>query len=320
MLRRTLRQLQRVAKASSLVVSVLLLSACSQPHQPVNLAGNSWIGYQPFFISQSLYADRDRQTEFTIHPLPAASNVIRIMAAGQLDGGFLTLDEALVYQQGAQDSVCVAMVINESVGADAIVMKGDWRQRTEPLIIAHEATAGGRYMLSRARQHDAFAGKEVSGVVATFNRHAQMFTNDEIDGVVTFEPVLTQLRHSGATVIFDSADIAGEIIDVLVIKNSVWQQHSEHIDERLRFLWDRVIDDFKALSPPVRRLLTENTELKDNQLRQALGDINLIGAMNSDSFDLQTAVEPIQSLLLASDDLSKPQTLEYCQTGQANGK
>lgn len=316
----TLPQLLQAAKASFIASGLLLLSACSPPHQPVNIAGNSWIGYQPFFIAAAIYAEPGLDSQLTIHPLPSTSNVTRLMAADQLDGGFLTLDEALVYQQGAEDPLCVAMVINESAGADAIVMKADWRKRPGQLSVAHEATAVGGYMLKRAQQLKVFDGKEVTGVVATFNRHARMFSNDEIDGVVTFEPVLTQLRHSGATVVFDSSDISSEIIDLLAVKSSVWQQHSEHLDDRLRFFWDQVIDDFKGLSPEVVKKLTENTQLNSNQLRGALADIRLIGAMDASSFNLQTAVEKIQDFLLASGALSQPQTLNYCRAGTNDGQ
>ena len=74
------------------------------------------------------------------------------MEEGQLDGGFLTIDEALTYQQGSREQLCVAMVVDVSMGGDAIAMKPAWQAQNQNLTIAHEATAVGGYMLKRANK------------------------------------------------------------------------------------------------------------------------------------------------------------------------
>lgn len=294
-------------------LSAALLAACPPPHEPLNLAGNNWLGYQPFYVATELNTDAAQEPEFSIHTLPATSNVLRLMSEGQLDGGFLTLDEALTYQQNAKDKLCVAMVTNVSRGGDALIMRPGWRQRPEPLRIAHEATAVGGYLLSRATQLHVFKGKEIEPVVATLNRHAELFKSGQIDGVITFHPVLGRLEREESEIIFDSDMIAGDVVDLLVIKQSAWLRHGSHIQSSLLQLWHQSVDKFDALPADVGRILSANTGLSYRELRLALSDIELIGATTADEFDLSTAINSIQQFLLESGHLSKRQSLNYCQ-------
>lgn len=300
-----------VTRLTVLMSSVALLS-CSPPHEPVNLAGNSWLGFQPFYVAIELTPHRAQNSELSFHVLPSSSNVMRLMAERQLDGGFLTVDEALVYQQNTEEPLCVAMVTNVSNGGDAIVMQADWREREEPLEIAREPTAVGGYMLQRAQQLNAFEGKLISPSIATLNRQADLFLSDSIDGVVTFHPILAQLSQHGE-IIFDSSMIAGEIVDLLVIKRSVWRQHQQHIDPNLRRLWQTSLSDLRSLSPRVIDIISNNTGLSHPQIRTALGGLELIGATTSAEFNLAGAVDHVQKFLLAAGDLTRRQSLDYCR-------
>ena len=294
-----------------------LLVACSPPHEPVNLAGNSWLGYQPFYIAKELNPQVMNELEFSIHSLPSTSNVLRLMSEGQLDGGFLTVDEALTYQQGTEEQLCVAMVTDVSRGGDALIMRPGWREQPEPLRIAHEATAVGGYMLKRAMQHDVFEGRAVTSSIATLNMHAALFASGDVDGVITFHPVLSQLERTPSEVIFDSEMIAGEIVDLLVLKQSVWEQHGSHIRPKLDQLWQRSVSDFKALTPEVTRIVSANTGLPRRELVLALADLELIGATRSEQFELSATIATIQQFLLETGRLIRRQSLNYCQHGTA---
>ena len=307
----------RLLRALGLVIGGFFIAACSPPHQKLNLAGNNWLGYQPFFVAQERLTGSDEFSELSIHPLPATSNVIRLMEEGQLDGGFLTVGEALTYQQGAVNPLCVAMVVDVSMGGDALVMKHAWRESTKPLTIAHEASAVGGYLLQRAKQQGVFSGYDVSYVTATLNRHLTLFESDGVDGVVTFHPVLSQLKKRNAEVVFDSADIAGEIVDVLVVKRSVWQQHQPHIERKLVSLWKRAVTHFQPLSEEVADIVSANTGLSTAEIEDALTGIKLVGATNEFEFNLQQPVEKIGQYLQDVGRIQQKQSLGYCSSGEA---
>lgn len=296
-------------------VCAALLLGCSPPHEPVNLAGNNWLGYQPFYVAKELNPGVVNELEFSIHSLPSTSNLLRLMSEGQLDGGFLTVDEALIYQQGSREQLCVAMVTDVSRGGDALIMRPDWRKQPEPLRIAHEATAVGGYMLKRAIQFDVFEGRSVKSSVATLNMHASLFESGEMDGVITFHPVLGRLQRKPSDIIFDSNTIAGEIVDLLVLKESVWAQHGSHIRPKLNQLWRQSVSEFQTLTPEVTRIVSANTGLSRRELVDAIADLELVGATSAAGFDLSTTVELIQQFLLETGHLVTRQSLNYCDNG-----
>ncbi|MGM0526720.1 MAG: hypothetical protein ACQEQ8_11090 [Pseudomonadota bacterium] len=309
------RAIQKLKQWVTLSGGLLLAAACSQPQEPVNLAGNSWLGYQPLFIYQELDSDKSISSHLKLHLLPATSNVVRLMAEGQLDGGLLTLDETLLYQQDAEDPLCVAKVIDISLGADALIMQPNWRTNPEPLKIAHEMTTVGSYMLDRATEHGVFEGRKIETTAATPNMQVELLETKQVDGVISFYPTLDELKQLDAEVIFDSSDISGEIIDVLAIKQSVWEQHHGHIDAYIQKAWDHTVSKIRARDNQVMQLIAANTKMSPERVSAALAQLKLIGATEQQEFDLEHATATLQKYLLDKDLLNEPVKLDYCQAG-----
>jgi len=46
------------------------------------------------------------------------------------------------------------------------------------------------------------------------------FKKRQVDAIVTFEPVKSELLSSGANILFDSHQIPGRIVDVLVVRKN----------------------------------------------------------------------------------------------------
>ena len=55
---RTVKSLPALLKSLLVGISSALLLACSPPHEPVNLAGNNWLGYQPFYVAKQLHPQK----------------------------------------------------------------------------------------------------------------------------------------------------------------------------------------------------------------------------------------------------------------------
>jgi len=304
--------IQKLKRWVTFTGGLLLTAACSQPHEPVNLAGNSWLGYQPLFVYQELNPDSSITSKLKLHLLPATSNVVRLMAEGQLDGGLLTLDEALSYQQDVNDPLCVAKVLDISLGADALLMQPNWRAQPEPLKIAHEIKTVGSYILDRALAAGVFEGREIISVAATPNMQVELFNSKQVDGVISFYPTLNELKKLGAEIIFDSRQISGEIIDVLVIKRSIWAQHQQHIESYIRQAWDQTVSKIKTRDQKVMQLIAANTQMSPESVSSALANLKLIGATRPQEFDLERATTSLQKYLLDNELLREPVKLDYC--------
>ena len=156
---------------------------------------------------------------------PSATGVLRAFRNKALEAAALTLDEALMLLE-ASLPVRVVTVLDISHGGDVILAHpeietfGDLRGRR----VGVEGGALGAYVLSRALQVHALTPADITIVQMDASEHEHGFADGAVDAVVTFEPMRTRLRAQGARQIFSSVEIPGEIVDVLVVHESVLKE------------------------------------------------------------------------------------------------
>jgi NitT/TauT family transport system substrate-binding protein len=92
-----------------------------------------------------------------------------------------------------------------------------------------EKSAVGAYMLARAVERANLAVADVVAVYIPVQEHRSAFEQGRVDALVTFEPVLGQVRAMGAHVLMTSADIPGEIVDVLAVRRSVAERRPRDV-------------------------------------------------------------------------------------------
>ena len=92
-----------------LLWSLLFLVSCAPVEkEDFKLGANNWLGYQPFFAADALNMwDRE---EISLVELASATEVMRALRVGALDGGLLTLDEAISVVAGNQRLKIVLVV------------------------------------------------------------------------------------------------------------------------------------------------------------------------------------------------------------------
>ena len=224
----------RVSRALLLLLSLsLLLSACSDhPDRPLRIGTKSWLGYEPLFLAR----DRGHLQEQTVRLVeyPSASEVIRALRNNAIDGAALTVDEVLLLAADGLNPRIV-LVMDISHGGDAILGQPGIEHIGE--LAGHrvgvESGAMGAYVLSRALEQNDMTSADVTISSLDVHEHENAFRNKQIDAVVTFEPVLSRLLAEGAVRLFDSSQIPGEIVDVLVIREDVLTQRQKSIKHLL---------------------------------------------------------------------------------------
>jgi NitT/TauT family transport system substrate-binding protein len=218
------------------LVAGLALAACkSEPQPPMRIGMHVWPGFEPLFLArhEGLLSEKDfRLVEFS-----DGSEVGRAFRNGELDAVCLTLDEAFYLVQNGADPV-ILLVLDESNGADVVMGRagiaalGDLRGRR----VAVEVSAVETYMLTRALQHAGMSAQDVKPVYLPPEKHVEAFTAGKVDAVVTYEPTRTKLMEAGAVVLFSSAQIPGEIVDVLVVRRNYLEGHPGRM-RALRAAW-----------------------------------------------------------------------------------
>lgn len=230
---------------SAAILIVLLCSACSErPERPLRIGTNSWPGYEPLYLAR----DRGFLDDQVVHMVeyPSSSEVIRAIRNSAIDGASLTLDEVLML---AADGLAprIVLVMDISHGGDAILGQPGIANLASLAgkRVGVESNALGAYVLSRALELIDLTTADIHISSLEVNEHETAFINKQVDAVVTFEPVRSRLLNSGAVSLFDSSQIPGEIVDVLVVREDVAEQRQRSIRHLLES-WFRALAFLQA--------------------------------------------------------------------------
>ena len=217
------------------LIAVLLTSCSQNTAAPLRIGTNLWPGYEPLYLARELgYLDENtvRLVEYT-----STSQVLSAYRNGLLDAAAVTLDEAIKLADMGEQSR-ILLVTDISHGADALLGQTSLNSLADikGKKIGVEHTALGAYFINRVIEIYKINRNDITLVPLEAHQHERAFDNREIDAVVTFEPMRSKILARGAHVLFDSSQISGEIVDVIIIKKNKLEQFKTHI-EHLTSAW-----------------------------------------------------------------------------------
>ena len=209
------------------VGSALALNGCAKHQEPLlRVASNVWPGYETLYLARSLGVYDDQNIRLV--EMPSNSQVSQALRNGMIEAACLTLDEALSLMQDGMN-LRVVLVMDVSHGADVVMTRPgiDTLQALRGKRIGVENAAVGAVMLDAALAAGELRAQDVTIVPLTVDEHANAYRAGKIDAAVTFEPVRGQLLKAGAKVLFDSSQVPGRIVDVLVVRSEIAAAHPQ---------------------------------------------------------------------------------------------
>lgn len=222
-----------ITKAFGRILTTVLLAmslgACTQEsakQAPLRVGTNVWPGYEPLYLARDLGYLNELPVKLVEYS--SASEVIRAFRNGAIEAAALTLDEVLLLDaSGLEPRVVLVMDISDGgdviIGRPGIERLADLSGRR----VGVEETALGAYVLSRALELHNLKPDDIEVVSLEVAEHEAAYRSGQVDAVATFEPVRTKLLASGGHLLFDSREIPGEIVDVLVVRKRYLEQHGE---------------------------------------------------------------------------------------------
>lgn len=222
--------IKKVVRVAGLIflVPALLLLACSPPTQQLRVATIPWPGYESLHLAQSLGAlDAD---QIRLVSLVNTSQIASALRNGSVAAGTVTLDSAITLISEGVD-LQVILVMDFSHGADALLAK--------PGIVSLEALRGkrvavenaavGGVMLDATLAAAKLAPGDIEIIPLTVNQHLDAYQSGQVDAVVTFDPVRSELLALGAHSLFDSSKIPGRIVDVLAVRSELSDSYAPQL-------------------------------------------------------------------------------------------
>lgn len=260
-----------------LILVILLLTGCqeSQP-PPLRVGVNPWVGYDPLVLAheQSLVDAKQLQ----IIELQSNTESTRALRNGLLDAAALTLDEALRLAD-AGVALKIVAVLDTSQGADAVLARSNIASPAdlEGKRIALEKTALGALMLEHLLKAAGLKQDQVETLQVEAAMHGDVLLNGSADAVITFEPMKSHLLNQGFHSLFDSSQMPGEVVDVLVVKAEINADRTVHLLQA----WRRGLQVLQANPEAAAAILSVGTDLNREEYLNTLKGLRFVSLQDS---------------------------------------
>ena len=249
------------------------LSGCSRKEPLVRIASNVWPGYEFLYLAR----DRGyfRKDQVRMVEMPSASVCIEALAAGTVEGACLTLDEVLTARSEGLELSVVA-VLDVSLGADVLLVRPEIKslQGLKGQRIGVEQSAVGAIMLDAVLRKAGLKSSDVKIVHMNVNRHRDAYNSNEVEALITFEPVVSQLSSQKPLLLFSSADIPGRIIDVIAIRPEVLKMSPDSV-QRLVAAHFRARDDFLKNPEEASKIIARRLDVNPEDVPSTYQGIDL---------------------------------------------
>jgi len=149
--------------------------------------------------------------------------------AGQFDGCTMTnMDALTIPAAGGVDST--ALIVGDfSNGNDAVILKGeDKLAAIEGQTVNLVELSVSHYLLARGLESVGLSERDVTVTNTSDADMVSAYTTDDVTAVVTWNPLVSEiLSMPGSNKVFDSAQIPGEIIDLMIVNTETLAANPE---------------------------------------------------------------------------------------------
>jgi NitT/TauT family transport system substrate-binding protein len=227
------------------VVAALLVAAGiwkavdlrNPPPAPLRVALNPWPGYEFATLAQVKGYFEQEGVEVRLLELGSLGECRRAFERGQADGFFGTVIEVLQADAKVRHSAEIVSVIDYSDGADCILARAGITavSQLRGKRIAVEHSSINVLVLARALELSGLEWSSVSVVYMSAMQMPAAFAAGSVDAVVTYPPMSIEILRAGpASRIFSTAQIPGEVVDVLAFDPKVLGERRAEVDAFLR--------------------------------------------------------------------------------------
>lgn len=256
------------ARCARVATAALLLGlvACGEPaQQPLVVGINPWVGYDPLVLARDHGLVHARQVK--VVELISSAEALRHLRNGLLDAAGLTMDEALRLVDGGLDVRIVAL-LDTSAGAHVVVaaphITGLQQLRGESIAVA-DATVG-TLMLERLLRKAHLRQEDVTVVRLDATQHGTALLSGRVAAAVSYAPIDGPIQAQGFRALFDSRQMPGEIVNVLVVRTEVLRQRPEAVDALLA-AWAAGLDVMRLDPAGAAATLAPGADLTSAQYR-----------------------------------------------------
>ncbi len=218
------RQFLKTAALASTVLATGISPAPAQERTEFRVAWSIYVGWMPWgYLEDSGIMDKWAEKygiDVEIVQINDYVESINQYTAGAFDGVSATNMDTLSIPSGGGVDTTALIVGDFSNGNDAVILKGEGDLSSlagKPVNLVELSVS--HYLLARALDSAGLSEADLAGVINTSDADMiAAFATDDVEAVVTWNPLVSAIMEEpGANKLFDSSDIPGEIIDLMVV-------------------------------------------------------------------------------------------------------
>ncbi|MCU0855582.1 MAG: putative urea ABC transporter substrate-binding protein [Rhodobacteraceae bacterium] len=218
----------RLLATAATALALAASTASAQEKTEFRVAWSIYVGWMPWgYLETSGIMDKWAEKygiDVEIVQINDYVESINQYTAGAFDGVTATNMDTLSIPSGSGVDTTALIVGDFSNGNDAIILKGEGTLADlagKPVHLVELSVS--HYLLARGLDSVGLSEADLAGVVNTSDADMiAAFATDDVQAVVTWNPLVsTIMEDPAANKLFDSSDIPGEIIDLMVVNTEV---------------------------------------------------------------------------------------------------
>lgn len=214
--------------------------------EPFEIVHTTWVGYGPLYLARDLGYFQEEGVDVKLTTIEEKSLQMAAVMSGNVAGAAGTVDEFLLY---VKPGSCLRYVLalDESSGGDGVVAVKDIK--SIPELKGHKVAMNegsvSQFWFNVVLKENGMSQNDIEMVNMTADDAAAAFLAKRIEAAVTWEPHLTEARHSDhGHVLIDSSATPGVITDVIAVSCDVAEKRAAEIKALVRG-WNRAVDYWK---------------------------------------------------------------------------
>ena len=229
-----MQALRKLALGATALALGLSAPAAAQEKTEFRVAWSIYVGWMPWgYLEESGIMDKwaDKYgIDIEIVQINDYVESINQYTAGAFDGVSATNMDTLSIPSGGGVDTTALIVGDFSNGNDAVIVKGDGDLAglsDKPVNLVELSVS--HYLLARALDSVGLREADLDAVINTSDADIiAAFQTEDVEAVVTWNPLVsTILEDPNATKLFDSSDIPGEIIDLMVVNTETLEANPD---------------------------------------------------------------------------------------------
>ncbi|MCX6154844.1 MAG: ABC transporter substrate-binding protein [Candidatus Kapabacteria bacterium] len=270
---RNLKLILTIQLSVILILIIIMTNCFKKPQEPIRIGISPWPGYEPMFLAREkgYFSEKDvKLIDYT-----SVTGQSRAFVNGAVDAAAMTLDVATKLRESGVD-LRIVLVFDVSNGGDVILANPVYQtlKDLKNKKIGVETTSIGDYMISRALELSGMKLTDIKVVPLEISEHERAFKEKRVDAIVTYEPVKTKLIAYGANKIFDSSQIPGEIVDVLVVRTDYLKKGDKQLISLLNG-WFKALGALTTDSLNSIRFMAAREQISDKEFILSLEGLTI---------------------------------------------